>query len=449
MTDETLLASMPRRAPLRAILLAILATVASIHLLGAAPRTGFDPELVWGSFDDWEPTVAADPITLDVYQVTTRLNASPPCSNCESKVIVFRRSADGGTIWGADSIPAVTGNRQADPQIAVARDGTIFVTLLDHAATFDNAVLLVKSSDHGATWTAPIAVERSGGKIKGPDKPILVISPSGTDVYVAFNTFDSPSVYSSRVTASHDGGLTFLPSVRTNDDALQYFHWGGTVAPNGTVYLMAGDVAPDFLGEQHVDVLRSSDGGATWTTTRVDTSQESPDCSWAPNCFRPITSVQGSIAADAAGTLMLGYVVNDAPDAPYQLYVRASTDGITWSPRRLVGSTDPAVSSFHPALAVGSAAGDFHLVFQDDRNGLLTAWNTWYRRTTNGGGKWSTPVRLSDAAGVAPYKADAGYAFPYGDYLGLAVDFLGTNHVIWGEGSGVLSGGGSWYTRGR
>ena len=58
-------------------------------------------------------------------------------------------------------------------------------------------------------------------------------------------------------------------------------------------------------------------------------------------------------------------------------------------------------------------------------------------------------MRLSDAAGGAPYKSAAGYAFPYGDYLGLAVDFLGTNHVMWGEGTGVLSGGGSWYTRGR
>jgi hypothetical protein len=42
-----------------------------------------------------------------------------------------------------------------------------------------------------------------------------------------------------------------------------------------------------------------------------------------------------------------------------------------------------------------------------------------------------------------------GYVFPYGDYFGMATDALGTNFVIWGEGTGCAGDGGSWYTRGQ
>ena len=55
-------------------------------------------------------------------------------------------------------------------------------------------------------------------------------------------------------------------------------------------------------------------------------------------------------------------------------------------------------------------------------------------------------LRLSNATGGAAYKTAAGYAFPYVDYFGLAVDAFGNNHVVWGEGTGIITGGGSWYT---
>jgi len=49
----------------------------------------------------------------------------------------------------------------------------------------------------------------------------------------------------------------------------------------------------------------------------------------------------------------------------------------------------------------------------------------------------------------APYKTEAGYFFPYGYYLEIAVDRKGMTHVIWGEGLSYIGPGGSWYTRGR
>ena len=50
------------------------------------------------------------------------------------------------------------------------------------------------------------------GGLSYMDKPILVISPSGRDVYVAFNhKFDN------MVVASHDYGQSFLPPQKVND----------------------------------------------------------------------------------------------------------------------------------------------------------------------------------------------------------------------------------------
>ena len=97
-------------------------------------------------------------------------------------------------------------------------------------------------------------------------------------------------------------------------------------------------------------------------------------------------------------------------------------------------------------MEAGPAAGDFRVVWQDSRN--AGAWNTWYRRTTSGGATWSTQVRLSDVTGGANYKTANGYAFPYGDYMDIAVTASGTNVVIWGEGEDYVGPGGTWFTRG-
>ena len=108
----------------------------------------------------------------------------------------------------------------------------------------------------------------------------------------------------------------------------------------------------------------------------------------------------------------------------------------------------PIFGDGFPAVAAGPAAGDFRLIWQDTRGGGVSSWNSWQRRTTNGGATWSAAVKLSDLATGAPYKSAAGYAFPYGDYLEIAVDGWGRGHFIWGAGASYTGPGGTWYTSG-
>lgn len=407
----------------------------------AAP--GWDVERVWSGQDDWEPAIAADPAIPDyVYQMTTRYTGPTACGGCKLPAIIFRSSTNGGATWSADRFIAASKKTQNDPEIEVATNGHIYAVWL---TGYNPGVTFSKSTDRGATWSAPKTFIGKGAKPSWSDKPILAISPDGQDVYIAFNASDS------YVVSSHDSGNTFSTPVKTNTDTRYWFHNGGAVSPaNGNVvYFGAADFSNTYAGDAYADVIRSTDGGVTWTTTRVDTSREMPGCAWAAGCYLGFLGTSTVIAADGAGTLMIAYHSNGTPGAPEQMYVRTSTDGVAWSPRTQISDPSPSVNNAFPAIAAGPTAGDFRVTWQDDRNGSTTAWNTWYRSTANGGSSWSAALRLSDLGTGAPYKTAAGYAFPYGDYFEMAVDSTGRNHVIWGEGASYDGPGGSWYTRGE
>jgi len=83
----------------------------------AAP--GWDSERVWSGQDDWEPFVAADRSSSYVYQMTTRFNA-------RLSGIFIRKSDDGGRTWYPDHLIAPITEWQADPQVQVADNGTVF-----------------------------------------------------------------------------------------------------------------------------------------------------------------------------------------------------------------------------------------------------------------------------------------------------------------------------------
>jgi hypothetical protein len=406
----------------------------------SAVAPGFDAERVWSGEDDWEPAIAADPSSPFVYQMTTRYSGPSPCKGCPLPLMIFRSSSDSGATWAADRFLQVTKKKQNDPQVEVAADGSVYVVWLDE---YNPGIKFIKSSNRGATWSTPISFTGKGRKPNWSDKPVLAVSSNGQHVYIAFNASDS------YVVASHDYGLTFSAPVKTNNDTRYWFHSAGAVSLNGDVYFAAADYSQDYTGNAHINVQKSSDGGLSWTTTRVDTSSEMPDCPWAEGCYFGFLGPSIGLAIDGTGRIMVAYNAGNSPGAPQALYVRTSFDGINWSSRQEVSNGASNVNNAFPALASGPSGGDFRLVWQDDRNASNTGWNTWYRRTTNGGGSWNTSLRISDLSSGAPYKNSAGYKFPYGDYLEIAVDSLGRNHIIWGEGDSYTGPGGTWYTRGQ
>ncbi len=438
----------------------LVAVVIATTVAGPASATGFDNETAAG-YDinpkhqtNWEPTLAVDPNHPSrVYQLITGINAQACKGNCPGTSVLFRRSIDGGATFGPESF--VCGNAcktigwQFDPQIRVANDtnpdcgcGTIYVAFMDQ---YDPGVQLFTSHDGGDTWSAPVTMN---GGLKYMDKPILVISPSGRHVYVAFNhKFDN------MVVASHNFGQSFLPPQKVNDDQLWWYANSGAIAPNGDVYFALDGEASlsghghDFDGPAKVALLRCSPSRtrpcANPTLASFGVSAAPPPCA-VSGCYPDYYAATGAIAIDATGHMAFAYSFSSQAHGPKSLYVRTSNDGISWSARRLVNAIGD--SSF-PQIDDGPTSGDFRLAWQDDRTGRF---NTWYARSGDGGTTWGSPVRLSNLRSGAPYKSPNGYTFPDGDYFGMAVSSTGIAHVTWGEadGSSLYCCGDTWYAKG-
>jgi hypothetical protein len=130
---------------------------------------------------------------------------------------------------------------------------------------------------------------------------------------------------------------------------------------------------------------------------------------------------------------------------PARIYLRWSDDeGETWSPARKISSAEEEwVDSEFPMIAAEDR-GDVRVAWMDNRTGR---WNTWYRRSADGGRTWSGSVRLSYRPDGAPYKSSRGFRFPYGDYGQLAVDGHDRTHAAWGEDPSYTGPGGAWHTR--
>src|SRR5262245_27031188 len=305
---------------------------------------GFDSERVWSGFDDWEPAMAADLNSSYVYQVTTRLSSG-------RATIWFRRSSDSGATWEPDFRPLPDNKHQADPQIEVDGNGTVFLAFLHLGNT-----ALMKSFDRGSTWTEPVHLPL--GPVPYVDHELLAISNDGQDVYMAFNANHS------YVSASHDGGRTFALPIKTNNDFRQWFHTGYVVAPSGEAYVAVQDYAQSYLRETHVKILKSVDAGLSWQTYRVDVSQEAPNCDWADGCYLGFLGPPAGLARDAGGVMAMVYNANNTPGGNMRIWLRTSLDGVSWSARQAVSAANPAATNAFPLVAAGSAPGDFRVVWQ-------------------------------------------------------------------------------------
>ncbi len=296
----------------------------------SAVAAGWDSERVWSGNDDWEPFVAADRSAPFVYQMTTRFQGS-------MSGIFIRRSTDGGATWDLDRIVAPATRWQADPQVQVAGDGTVFVVWLDGP---DWVSRLTKSTDHGATWSAPIAVAPT---MRWTDHPWLVVSPNGRDVYIGLNMDDSYFV------SSHDGGATFSEPIRTSHTP---GHWwdanGGAIAPDGSVYFVVINFLLNYRGPSEINVISSHDGGANWQAQVVAVSQPPPACNAADGCEYGFLSSTAGLTIDASGKILVAYNGGDVKKAPQQIWVTTSTDGANWTPRQQISQPNRRRATVFP-----------------------------------------------------------------------------------------------------
>ncbi|MGH7495023.1 MAG: sialidase family protein [bacterium] len=406
----------------------------------AAPTFAPQTRLGFTTGDQWEPAIAADR-SGHVYVLYPQIKGVPGCSDCADPTMMLLVSSDHGATWSAPSViyPEGRTKEQWDAQITVDPiDGkTVYAAWLQNRKS---DTIVAKSTDFGATWSFVVANSISAGT----DKPIVAVR--GKDVYVAYN--HAQKIW---VSASHNSGVTFTSVDLKKTGKLGWaLAGGGTVNPAGKVYFgWAGyEQSGGAKGAVNLFISKSADGGKSWTHTALDTSGAPPDCS-AYQCGWAYLGAQVALASDATGTLYAlwnaGKVNNDkGPERMY--FAKSSNDGVSWSTKAQVSTAPVGSNHAFPAIVAG-ATGDVRISWMDTRAGLL--WNTYYRSSTNGGATWSDEVDLSTFVGGFDYIQPEGFRFPFGDYYEMDIDDQGNAHVIWGEALNYNSPGSIWYSKGK
>ncbi len=123
-------------------------------------------------------------------------------------------------------------------------------------------VMESSSSDGGATWTAPVAVESTGDR---GYYSAIAISPNGTDAYLVYNAFTTPL---RNDTTSPRGLVGVVKHADVSASALGAWaelHRGATGDPRGS---SQNNLWLEFLGDYVYAVATRTYGAAVWNDTR-------------------------------------------------------------------------------------------------------------------------------------------------------------------------------------
>ncbi|HEV8403759.1 MAG TPA: sialidase family protein [Candidatus Limnocylindrales bacterium] len=406
--------------------------------------------------DDWEPSTAADRFG-HVYAFFTHYvgyaggatgDVDPTCPDCGSPHMDLQVSNDGGATWSEPRAPFPTLTREDDPQIVVdPADGrTLYASYMQNNKS---SQYVARSDDFGATWRTMLVEPLQ----RGTDKDILAVR--GQDVYLVYHTLQKIFVSS-----SHDGGTTWvtrnLLGGTTNSQFGQSLPSGGAVAADGTVYFAWDGVnnTGQAKGTINLYVTKSTDGGATWTTSLVDVSQAPPPCDCGGWDY---WGGQMALGVDTGGDVYVLWHANRVKFGPQRLFFARSTDGArTWSAALDVSHAPVGANNAFPGL-VATGDGDVRIAWMDDRNGFDAGggdpnarWNTYYRASTDGGVTWTDETQLSAFHAGYDYELATpkdGFLQPYGDYLEMDIDSHGKTVVVWGEGNSYVGPGNVWFAR--
>jgi len=245
------------------------------------------PLIVDGStaFDD-KCSMAADPHDASfVYAVWDRLVSQ------SSGPSYFARTIDSGQSWeparpiyDPGSTSQTIGN-----EIVVLPDGTVidFFTQIDTAAdgAMSSSLGVVRSSDHGATWSGPILIAANLGigttdaKTRQPVRDgaglgQIALGPGG-ELFAVWQDarFSNGQRDGIAIAGSTDGGLTWsAPAQLNGDPTTQAFTPSVQIQPDGTIGVSYYDFRDDTADAKTLLTsywLAQSTNGTQWRESRI------------------------------------------------------------------------------------------------------------------------------------------------------------------------------------
>jgi hypothetical protein len=285
--------------------------------------TVLSPQTTNQFFND-KNSITADPVNAGVaYQVWDQLVTATdmpddnPHTQAYTGPTLFSKTTDGGATWSAPRIIVDTGERQqtignaivVDPRSDTLYDFMDLILPPNPPKKLGNLnVAFVKSTDAGATWSAP-----------------QVISDLGTVTVTDPNNVDPVT-----------GGAA---RIRTGDIIPE----AGIDPSTGQLFAVWQDARFSKGAHDDVALSTSSDGGKTWSVPRqVDT----------PNGQPAFTATVAVASADTVGVTFFQFTPTSSGSEPTNYWIK------TFSPAQ-IASSDPNSLSAVPATKV---AGPFNML---------------------------------------------------------------------------------------
>lgn len=334
------------------------------------------------------------------------------------------RSVDGGRTWRRVAVPGVTTcpagryRRASDPWLSIGPDGTAYLATLRVAAgrRVTTQVLVTRSGDAGATWSAPAIVANLHAF---EDKETVTADPMrpGTAyaVWAHVRRGEPRLGYFSRTL---DGGVTW--------SAPRPFYRPprGRVANGHQIVVTAGGDLVDVFFEAGgrsrplLRAVRSRDGGATWSAPVLVGRPAARSLIDAERRVRVRTGEPlASLAVAPDGEIFAAWQELSTPARGRIMLARSVDGGRSFQPAIPVAGA--RARPFLPAIAAGPAGlGLTYYDLRRDRPGDRRLTTTfWLARSRDSGRTWrAQPVGRPFDLRRAPRT---GGVFFLGDYTGL------------------------------
>lgn len=323
-----------------------------------------------------------------------------------SSDIGWATSTDSGATWTHGQLDGLTqwqggGSFQRVSDASVAFDpkhGVWMIASIPITASLGvPSVVVSRSTNGGTVWSTPVTVTTFADQ--GLDKNWITCDDTATspfygNCYVEFDdNGDGNRLYMS---TSTDGGLTWGPAMRTGNNATGI---GGqpVVQPNGTVIVPA-----DNANETSLLAFRSTNGGASWSSTTTVTSIKShTDAGGIRSGPLPSAEIDASgkvYVAWADCRFRTGCKAND-------IVYSTSTNGTTWTAvtRVPIDATNSGVDHFLPGLGVdhttsGSTAKlglSYYFYPSTSCSASTCQLDVGFISSPNGGSSWTTATQLA------------------------------------------------------
>ncbi len=356
----------------------------------------------------------------------------------------FGRSTNGGASFtDQGNFPTVN---FGDPSLVWRKsDGKFYYAALSSSG----GLVLYRSDDDCVSFVQVGAISSTGND----DKEIMTVdntpaSPYYGRLYVAWTDFTDGRI---NLRKSSNGGTSWDAALDLSAASADVQGAWPAVAPNGDVYVAWVRWNPYSTGPIDIEVVKSTDGGATFAAVANPmTGKVNPrDTAATSSCSRP--ALKGNIrylpspqiAVDSVGNVHVVYTYD--PDATGSgdvvnvYYRRSTTGGASWDAEIQVNDDATTTDQWFPSLSIG--VGNVVTIGYYSRQ-LDTAGNTlfdYYSRTSfNGGASFNASVRVSDASSAVTLDGELATCY-HGDY-DTQVHAGGFAHYVWSDDRNPGSG---------